>query len=91
MTSKYTLLSFLPRNLFEQFSRVANFYFLVLLILQARHWTKHAFCHRFQLIPAVSSLNPITTALPLAFVLAVTGIKDAFDDYVCFWHSSICS
>ena len=37
MTSKYTLLSFLPRNLFEQFSRVANFYFLILLILQVDH------------------------------------------------------
>ena len=35
-----------------------------------------------QLIPAISSLTPVTTALPLAFVLAVTGIKDSYDDYV---------
>ena len=35
-----------------------------------------------QLIPAVSALNPVTTALPLAFVLIVTGVKDGYDDYV---------
>ena len=35
-TSKYTLLSFLPLNLFEQFQRIANTYFLILLILQVR-------------------------------------------------------
>ena len=36
-TSKYTLLSFLPLNLFEQFQRIANTYFLILLILQVRY------------------------------------------------------
>ena len=33
-TSKYTLLTFLPLNLLEQFQRAANFYFACLLILQ---------------------------------------------------------
>ena len=33
-TSKYTLLTFLPLNLFVQFQRLANTYFLCLLILQ---------------------------------------------------------
>lgn len=33
-TSKYNVFSFLPMNLFEQFQRLANAYFLVLLILQ---------------------------------------------------------
>lgn len=28
-TSKYSLLSFLPINIFEQFRRLANFFFLV--------------------------------------------------------------
>ena len=33
-TSKYNLITFFPKNLFEQFQRLANAYFLVLLILQ---------------------------------------------------------
>eukprot|EP00117_Sycon_ciliatum_P045405 scpid71527/ scgid5345/ Probable phospholipid-transporting ATPase IM; ATPase class I type 8B member 4 len=65
-TSKYTVITFLPKNLFIQFKRVANLYFLVLLILQ--------------LIPQISSLTPITTAVPLVFVLLITAVKDLYDD-----------
>ncbi|XP_059479505.1 probable phospholipid-transporting ATPase IM isoform X2 [Neocloeon triangulifer] len=66
-TSKYSVLTFLPLNLFEQFQRLANFYFLCLLVLQ--------------MIPAISSLTPVTTAVPLIGVLALTAVKDAYDDY----------
>ncbi|XP_040157172.1 phospholipid-transporting ATPase ID-like isoform X6 [Anopheles arabiensis] len=66
-TSKYSILTFLPLNLLEQFQRLANFYFLCLLILQ--------------LIPAISSLTPVTTAIPLIGVLMLTAIKDAYDDF----------
>ncbi|XP_067642213.1 phospholipid-transporting ATPase ID isoform X2 [Eurosta solidaginis] len=65
-TSKYTLLTFLSFNLLEQFQRLANFYFLCLLVLQ--------------LIPAISSLTPVTTAIPLIGVLTLTAVKDAYDD-----------
>uniref|UniRef100_I3NHI1 Phospholipid-transporting ATPase n=1 Tax=Ictidomys tridecemlineatus TaxID=43179 RepID=I3NHI1_ICTTR len=65
-TSKYTILNFLPLNLFEQFQRLANAYFLVLLILQ--------------LIPQISSLAWYTTVVPLVVVLSITGVKDAIDD-----------
>ena len=57
----------MPLNLLEQFQRLANFYFLILLILQ--------------LIPAISSLTPVTTAIPLIGVLSLTAIKDAYDDF----------
>ena len=65
-TSQYNIITFLPVNLFNQFKRIANAYFLFLLILQ--------------LIPQISSLNPTTTIVPLVLVLAVTAIKDAVDD-----------
>ncbi|XP_070599782.1 phospholipid-transporting ATPase ID-like isoform X4 [Erythrolamprus reginae] len=65
-TSKYNLFTFLPLNLFEQFQRVANAYFLVLLLLQ--------------LIPEISSLSWFTTVVPLVLVLTVSAVKDAMDD-----------
>ncbi|KAH8268546.1 hypothetical protein KR026_008519 [Drosophila bipectinata] len=65
-TSKYSIFTFLPFNLLEQFQRLANFYFLCLLVLQ--------------LIPAISSLTPVTTAIPLIGVLTLTAVKDAYDD-----------
>ncbi len=33
VTSKYTILTFIPKSVFEQFRRVANFYFLIQAIL----------------------------------------------------------
>uniref|UniRef100_A0A3B5BMY6 Phospholipid-transporting ATPase IC n=1 Tax=Stegastes partitus TaxID=144197 RepID=A0A3B5BMY6_9TELE len=62
-TSKYNIITFLPLNLFEQFTRLANAYFLFLFCLQ--------------LIPRVSSLSWFTTAVPLILVLSITGVKDA--------------
>uniref|UniRef100_A0A670Z0G9 P-type ATPase N-terminal domain-containing protein n=1 Tax=Pseudonaja textilis TaxID=8673 RepID=A0A670Z0G9_PSETE len=71
-TSKYNLFTFLPLNLFEQFQRVANAYFLILLILQ--------------LIPEISSLSWFTTVVPLVLVLTVSAVKDAMDDVVRVWR-----
>eukprot|EP00696_Hemimastix_kukwesjijk_P015550 gnl/Hemi2/3765_TR1319_c0_g1_i2.p1 gnl/Hemi2/3765_TR1319_c0_g1~~gnl/Hemi2/3765_TR1319_c0_g1_i2.p1 ORF type:complete len:1221 (-),score=437.48 gnl/Hemi2/3765_TR1319_c0_g1_i2:298-3960(-) len=68
ITSKYTVLNFLPKNLYEQFRRVANFYFLIILCIE--------------LIPGVSPFMPITSILPLAFVIAVSAVKEAWEDYL---------
>ncbi|OQV17784.1 Phospholipid-transporting ATPase ID [Hypsibius exemplaris] len=65
-TSKYNMFTFFPMNLFEQFQRLANFYFLILLVLQ--------------LIPQISSLTPWTTIVPLVAVLCLTALKDGIDD-----------
>ncbi|XP_077633815.1 phospholipid-transporting ATPase IC isoform X2 [Crocuta crocuta] len=65
-TYKYNAFTFLPMNLFEQFKRAANFYFLVLLILQA--------------IPQITTLAWYTTLVPLLLVLGITAIKDLVDD-----------
>lgn len=33
---QYTFWNFIPKNLFEQFRRVANFYFLIIFLVQVR-------------------------------------------------------
>ncbi|GAM23485.1 hypothetical protein SAMD00019534_066600, partial [Acytostelium subglobosum LB1] len=66
-TTKYTLLNFIPKNLYEQFRRAANFFFLIILIIQV--------------IPLhISAVNPYATIIPLIFVLAVTAVKEAIED-----------
>ncbi|NWS06057.1 AT8B1 ATPase, partial [Motacilla alba] len=65
-TYKYNPITFLPLNLFEQFKRAANFYFLVLLILQS--------------IPQITTLSWYTTLVPLLLVLGITAVKDLVDD-----------
>uniref|UniRef100_A0A914VDH4 Phospholipid-transporting ATPase n=1 Tax=Plectus sambesii TaxID=2011161 RepID=A0A914VDH4_9BILA len=74
-TSKYNMFSFVPKNLFEQFQRLANAYFIFLMILQC--------------VPWISSVPWETTALPLFFVLACTALKDGWDDLLIPWVSSI--
>ncbi|MFH4974459.1 hypothetical protein AB6A40_001168 [Gnathostoma spinigerum] len=64
-TTKYNLLTFLPKNLFEQFHRAANLYFMLIIILNM----------------AVGAFGRYVAFLPVAFVLLVTAIKDAFEDY----------
>ncbi|KAK0451302.1 uncharacterized protein EV420DRAFT_1560180 [Desarmillaria tabescens] len=66
-TTKYTILTFIPKNLYEQFRRVANLFFLTLVVLQL-----------FSVFDAASGAISV---LPLAFILTVTAIKDAVEDY----------
>ncbi|KAL3631688.1 Alanine--tRNA ligase [Castilleja foliolosa] len=66
-TAKYSILTFLPRNLFEQFHRVAYIYFLVIAILNQ--------------LPQLAVFGRGASILPLAFVLLVTAVKDAYEDY----------
>lgn len=65
-TTKYTLLSFLPRNLLEQFHRVANLYFIVIVLL---NW-----------FPAINAFGKEIAMVPVMFVLGVTAVKDLFED-----------
>ena len=66
-TSKYTTLTFIPKNLFEQFRRAANMYFLGMAILQ--------------LVPYFGVDSPALTLLPICVVVFITAIKDGFEDY----------
>lgn len=65
-TTKYTLLTFLLKNLIEQFHRVANLYFI---FIQFLNW-----------VPDLNVFGKEIAMIPLGFVLGVTAIKDLFED-----------
>uniref|UniRef100_K3X1T0 Guanylate cyclase domain-containing protein n=1 Tax=Globisporangium ultimum (strain ATCC 200006 / CBS 805.95 / DAOM BR144) TaxID=431595 RepID=K3X1T0_GLOUD len=65
-TSKYTVFNFLPKSLFEQFRRIANFYFLIISLLQ--------------LCTNLSPTNEYSTIGPLAIVLFATMVKEGMED-----------
>ncbi|XP_072540521.1 phospholipid-transporting ATPase VA [Salminus brasiliensis] len=66
-TTKYTLLSFIPKNLFEQFHRFANVYFVFIALLN--------------FVPVVNAFQPELALAPVVFILSVTAIKDLWEDY----------
>ncbi|KKA26313.1 hypothetical protein TD95_001757 [Thielaviopsis punctulata] len=66
-TSRYTALNFFPKQLFFQFSRVGNFYFLCVGVPQ--------------MVPGLSTTGNYTTILPLLFFVLVTMAKEGYDDY----------
>lgn len=63
---RYTLWNFLPRQLFAQFSKLANFYFLCVSILQ--------------MIPGLSTTGNYTTIVPLTFFVILSMAKEGYDD-----------
>ncbi|KAH7175458.1 hypothetical protein EDB81DRAFT_635374 [Dactylonectria macrodidyma] len=66
-TAKYTAISFVPKNLWFQFHNIANVFFLFLVILG--------------FFPIFGGVNPGLNSVPLIFIVAVTAIKDAVEDY----------
>lgn len=65
-TTKYNIATFLPKFLFEQFSKYANLFFLFTAILQQ--------------IPNISPTNRYTTIVPLGIVLLVSAGKELVED-----------
>ena len=66
-TAKYNIATFLPKFLFEQFSKFANLFFLFTAALQQ--------------IPNISPTNKYTTIGPLILVLMVSAGKELVEDY----------
>uniref|UniRef100_A0A8C6S6T6 P-type ATPase N-terminal domain-containing protein n=1 Tax=Neogobius melanostomus TaxID=47308 RepID=A0A8C6S6T6_9GOBI len=66
-TTKYTVLSFVPKNLFEQLHRFANIYFIFLASLN--------------FVPVVEAFQPEISMLPIIVVLIVTALKDIWEDF----------
>ncbi|XP_054939115.1 phospholipid-transporting ATPase IK isoform X4 [Physeter macrocephalus] len=65
-TAKYNVFSFLPLNLYEQFHRMSNLYFLLIIILQG--------------IPEISTLPWFTLFAPLVGLLTIRATRDLVDD-----------
>jgi phospholipid-translocating ATPase len=66
-SSKYNAWNFLPRQLFAQFSKLANFYFLCVSILQ--------------MIPGLSTTGTYTTIVPLMFFVSLSMAKEGLEDF----------
>ncbi|XP_031205759.1 phospholipid-transporting ATPase IK isoform X3 [Mastomys coucha] len=65
-TAKYNVFSFLPLNLYEQFRRVSNLYFLFIIVLQS--------------IPEISTLPWFTLFAPLVCLFVIRAARDLVDD-----------
>ncbi|XP_041443971.1 phospholipid-transporting ATPase VB isoform X2 [Xenopus laevis] len=66
-TTKYTVLTFIPKNLFEQFHRFANVYFVAIAALN--------------FVPVVNAFQPAIAIIPICIILAITAIKDVWEDF----------
>lgn len=66
-SSRYSFWSFFPRQFFAQFTKLANFYFLVVAILQ--------------MIPGLSTTGTYTTLVPLLIFVGISMGKEGFDDW----------
>ncbi|KAF7108206.1 hypothetical protein CFC21_108727 [Triticum aestivum] len=65
-TTKYSLVTFVPKSLFEQFRRVANFYFLVSGILT---------------LTPLAPYSAVSALLPLSVVITATMLKEGVEDW----------
>ncbi|PRP84971.1 putative phospholipid-transporting ATPase IA isoform b [Planoprotostelium fungivorum] len=80
MTTKYNPFNFLPKLLFEQFRKVTN--------VRGREvsWTLNQMQIFFlavvivTFVPAVSPVSPYTSFIPLAFIIAVSALREAYED-----------
>jgi phospholipid-translocating ATPase len=65
-STRYSAWNFIPRQLIAQFSKLANFYFLCISILQ--------------MIPGLSTTGQYTTIVPLLFFGCISIAKEGYDD-----------
>lgn len=66
-SNRYTPYTFFPRQLFAQFSKLANFYFLCFAVMQ--------------LIPGLSTTGNYTNIIPLMIFVSISVAKEGYDDY----------
>ncbi|ODV95092.1 hypothetical protein PACTADRAFT_76664 [Pachysolen tannophilus NRRL Y-2460] len=66
-SSRYNVYTFFPKQLYFQFSKIANCYFMVVSILQ--------------MIPGLSTTGSYTTIIPLLIFMAISMAREGYDDY----------
>ena len=66
-TTQYTIISFLPFAIINQYKNPFNIFFLVEMVIDC--------------IPAISSVSPTTTIMPVVVVLIINLIREAVEDY----------
>ncbi|KAI3728061.1 hypothetical protein L6452_16689 [Arctium lappa] len=65
-TTKYNVVTFLPKSLFEQFRRVANLYFLLVAVLS---------------VTSLAPFSPLSLIAPLVFVVGISMLKEGVEDW----------
>lgn len=71
ITSRYTLLTFFPKSVFEQFRRLANVYFIVLGIIA----TVGAYASYYD-----TAVEPVGILFPVTVVVLISIIKEGVED-----------
>ena len=66
-TTQYTILTFLPLALINQYKNPFNIFFLVGMVIDC--------------IPAISSVSPTTTIMPVLVILIINLIREIVEDY----------
>lgn len=66
-SARYSLYSFVPKQLYAQFSKIANLYFLTVSILQ--------------MIPSWSTTGTYTTIIPLCIFVTISMLREGYDDW----------
>ena len=67
-TTKYNIFTFLPIQVFIQFTKIINLFYLLNAILQT--------------IPSISTNTPLSTIIPLTFVILLAILKDLIVEIV---------
>ena len=67
-TTKYNIITFLPKAIMLQFVRLANVYFVFIAVIQS--------------IPIISPLGSATAIAPVVFVFCVSLIREGIEDYL---------
>ncbi|CAM8896960.1 unnamed protein product [Rhodiola kirilowii] len=65
-TTKYNVVTFLPKAMFEQFIRVANIYFLIAAAIS---------------FTSISPFSPLSMAAPLGLVVGLSILKEGVEDW----------